>query len=183
MIAGGQETPDEQFRRMFQLYYRPLVGYLMKSFRRLSLDDARDIAQDAFLRVFKSMDTPIRNERALLHITARRLALNAVTRDLRSDVGIETVSGLADPASGPEANLEHQEQVERLAQAIEELPEGTRICLLHRLSGLRYREIADLLNITLDSVKSRLHYALTELKQRLGNVTDRIDLTGDEDDR
>ena len=183
MISGGTETPDEQFRRMFGLYYRPLVSYLMKSFRRLSLEDARDIAQEAFLRVFKSMDRGIRNERALLHVTARNLAINFITRDLRPGIDIETVPNLADPAPDAQKTLEYNERIRQIAKAIEELPEGTRTCLLHQQSGLRYRDIAALMNISMDAVKSRLHYAVTELRQSLGDVPDPIDPTGDKDDR
>lgn len=180
MIAGSTEPPDVRFRRMFNELYPRLVRSLLREFRRLSEEDARDIAQDAFVRVLKSMSDPIHNEWALLRVTARRLAINEVTRNVPG-LDLEAVPTPTDSRPDPEESLLDREMVERLADCIEALPEGTRICLLHRQSGLKYAAIAALLGVSIDAVKSRLHYAREKLRECVG-VDPPPEQAGEEDD-
>ena len=183
MISVGEDGPKERLAGMFVRHYAPLVSLLRREFRKLSLDDARDVAQEAFVRVLKRMDAPILNEWALLCVTATRLAINVVTRDhLAASADIDAFPPLADPGPNAQAQLESRERQKLIAGAILELPPATRSCVLLRLEGHSYREIAILLKIKLDAVKSRLHYAKTRLRERLGSAMGEIDFTKDDRD-
>jgi RNA polymerase sigma-70 factor, ECF subfamily len=176
---------DSRFQDLFARYYRSVFAYLVSC--GFSRDDARELAQEVFLRVYRGMDQ-YRGEAewGFLQTTARNLAFNEIRgrktqKRAAVEVSFEQLSHLPDslakdpwtgqaPAS-PEADLVDREQAARLRQrlrdAIAELPEGIRACLLLRLRGLKYRQIQQRLNISLDAVKSRLHEARNKLRERL----------------
>src|SRR5258708_10480252 len=148
-MISGSDDPEERYRAMFECHFRPLVAVLMRRFRQLSREDAEDIAQEAFIRVFRSMDAPILNEWALLSVTATRLAINFVTRCPPPSLNIDNVPERTHPGPDAYSELRNAELRARIAGAISDLPAGTRECFLHRMNGLKYREIADLPGISM----------------------------------
>ena len=172
------------FRKLYQRYYRPIVAYFVRS--GFPLEEARQLAQDAFLRVYQGMDSyEGRGDFAFLKTTATRVALNAVRAQHADKRRVEIVSvedlpvpesppiasspGMSEPQPSAEESLIEQEEVELrrqwLQEAIAGLPEGLRQCVLLRVRGVSYREIARLLGISEDAVKSRLHEALKKLRE------------------
>jgi RNA polymerase sigma factor (sigma-70 family) len=68
--------------------------------------------------------------------------------------------------ASPEDELREKEFQEQLETAIAGLPDGAReVFLLNRMDGLKYREIAVLLNISQKAVEKRMHRALVELRE------------------
>jgi RNA polymerase sigma-70 factor (ECF subfamily) len=156
--------------RAFRRHDRLLIGWLAKKFGDETI--ARDIAQDAFLRVWRSAHkTEIEDPRALIFKTAANLAANEFNARRRFR------ENHVDPASTSVAN--HIEMVaaddpspERIASArqdykacmevIEELPEKVRAAFIKsRFEALTYREIADQLHVSESSVEK---YIITALK-------------------
>jgi RNA polymerase sigma-70 factor, ECF subfamily len=188
---SGSER-DARFQDLFDRYYRSVIAYLVGcGFPR---DRARELAQEVFLRVYRSMDQ-YRGEAewAFLQTTARNLAFNEIRgrRTQKRDgveVSFEELSHLPgslarDPWTGqapasPEATLLEREEAasrrKQLSEAISKLPDGIRECLLLRLSGLKYRQIQRRMNISLDTVKSRLHEARNRLRARLAEEPEGI---------
>jgi RNA polymerase sigma-70 factor (ECF subfamily) len=143
-------------------------------------DQAQDVVQDAFLKVYGSLDRFEGRSSfyTWLYRIVMNLCLDRKRRD-RSDREVEwdeqTAGGsLADPAgadpaqSGPEAEAQSAELRGFVARAIEALPEDARRAIqLREIDGLSYKEIAEALGIPKGTVMSRLYYARRRLQEAL----------------
>ena len=134
--------------------------------------EAQDVAQEAFLRAHRGL-AEFRGDARLstwLYAIVSRLCLNRLAggeRRLARD-GEEALSRIADARPGPDQTLEQGEIEEALHRAIGELPEERRIVVVLRdVEGLAYEEIADVLELPVGTVRSRLHRARLDLKEKL----------------
>lgn len=138
-------------------------------------NDAMDVTQDAMLRFFgalKSFDAERRVQPWLFTIVRNQV------RDLRrrrrrrpADAGGESdalVDQLAAPQASPEADLHRRELKRRVWRALAALPaEKREIIVLRDFHDLSYRDIAQVLDIPIGTVMSRLHGARRRLRARL----------------
>ena len=190
-FGGPQAEKEAHFERLFQRYYRP-VSYFFTN-RGFSIEECRDLTQETFIGVYKGMDR-FRAESSvetwLFRIAANiwRNALRSRSAEKRDgteislatwdDSGREiSVSEVDDsPVRGPLDEALAGERLRLLREAIEELPAQMRRCLLLRIDrDMKYREIAALMQISVDTVKSQLFQAKERLKQRLAHQFDDID--------
>jgi RNA polymerase sigma-70 factor (ECF subfamily) len=138
-------------------YLRRIVG---------APEAARDLTQEVFLRVSRA-GMPEASEvgrRAWLFKIARNLALNHVRDGHRRPAAVE-LGEIVVPAT--------QELGFAMRRAIEALPALDRdVFLLRELAGLSYEEIASACDVTIESVRSRLHQARQSLRASLGSALD-----------
>lgn len=152
-----------------------LVARHKKSAFRIALglvgnkDDAYDISQEAFMRVFKSADTFDSKQPFLpwfytiISNLSRTWLKRRSSRDNRM-VDVEDNSFLLVDHSNPEDVLEKKEAVTLLQKGLLELDfEDREIITLQHFRGMSYDEIASLLNIPRGTVMSRLYYARKKL--------------------
>ncbi|HEX9942947.1 MAG TPA: sigma-70 family RNA polymerase sigma factor [Thermoanaerobaculia bacterium] len=175
---------EENWEKLFSRF-RPLVhsSFLRKGF---SAQESRDLTQDVFLRVFKGIDTfrgDSRFERWLWEI-ADNIYLNELRRRRTekrhgiehsldaptvSDDGSSPAKELSDSEASPEDALIRQQSLKALRAAFQELPDQMRrCCILRYEKGLKYQEIADVMRISIETVKAHLHQARKRLTARLG---------------
>lgn len=134
--------------------------------------EAQEAAQEAFLRAHRGL-ADFRGDAKLstwLYAITSRLCLNRLASGERRLVrqGEETLLRLSDDARRPDAELERSELEGALHRAIAELPEERRIVVVLRdLEGLSYEEISQVLALELGTVRSRLHRARADLKDKL----------------
>ena len=134
--------------------------------------EAEEIAQEAFLRAHGSL-AEFRGEAKLstwLYAIVSRLCLNRLaSADRRvARPGDEMLLGVADGGAGPAANAERGELQAALRRAIADLPEERRVVVILRdLEGLAYDEIARALGLELGTVRSRLHRARMDLRDKM----------------
>lgn len=158
----------------FRLHSRLLIGWLAKKFSDETI--ARDIAQDAFLRVWRSAHkTEIEDPRALIFKTATNLAaneFNARRRFRENHVDPASVSSadhiemVADDDPSPERIASARQDYEACLEVIEKLPEKVRTAFIKsRFEALTYREIADQLNVSESSVEKYIITALNGLRR------------------
>jgi RNA polymerase sigma-70 factor (ECF subfamily) len=129
---------------------------------------AEDIAQDAFIRVWDRLADyrPSGNFKAWLVRIATNLTIDAM-RKRRPVVDIDDVP-LVEPGQGPEAAALSSERAAAVRAALMRLPMQSRaVLVLREYQALSYREIADVLDIPLGTVKSRLNDARRRLKAEL----------------
>jgi RNA polymerase sigma-70 factor (ECF subfamily) len=134
--------------------------------------DAQDIAQEVFLRAHRAL-AEFRGDARLstwLYAITSRVCLNrlAGSEHRLARHGEETLARLVDARPGPDQALERGELEEALHRAIAELPEERRIVVFLRdVEGLAYDEIAEVLDLPVGTVRSRLHRARLDLKEKL----------------
>ena len=152
-----------------------LVARHKKSAFRIALglvgnkDDAYDISQEAFLRIYKSADTYDQSKPFLpwfytiISNLSKTWLKRRTTRDHKM-VDVEDNSFLLVDKSNPEDALVKKETVARLQEALLDLDYDDReIITLQHFRGMSYDEIADLLDIPKGTVMSRLYYARKKL--------------------
>ena len=146
---------------LFDQLRNPLLRYLL-SFRT-DMADAEEIVQEVFLALFQHLckGKSRSNLPAWTFKVAHNLALKNRQRTQRQ--GAELTGDHADLAEGPEEYVAGLQRQQRLLAVVKALPEQDQCCLSLRAEGLRYRDIAAVLGISLGSVASSLEKSLTRL--------------------
>ena len=157
---------EEDVVALFDRFRSPLLGYL-SSFG-LPLADSEEVLQEVFLSLFQHLerDKSRDNLRGWLFRVAHNLGLkrrHRARRDIeaRAPAGAEQLA--IDPQPSPEERFAGRQTRERLLAVIEALPEQDRRCLFLRAEGLRYREIAGILGISLGGVSLSLSRSLERI--------------------
>ncbi len=175
---------DANSELLYRMHYRRVRSFFQN--KGFSAEDARDLTQDVFFRVFKGLGKFRGESRFLtwLFEIADHIYQNEIRRkktgkrrgwEISLDTGGKSEDGeepapFEPPPSPPKAmeNMLEQERAERLSRAIKELPEQMRACFLLRYGqGLKYKEIAAIMKISIDTVKAHLHQAKKRLKLEL----------------
>ena len=176
--AGDRDLFGELVRR----YERELFGYLRRYTGNEDL--AADVFQNTFTQVFLKIDQYEvgRSARPWLYTIATHQAIDALRkRNRRADMRADSVM-VGDPTApettrplvellearepGPDDRAEAAELRRAVRAAVDGLPDLLReVVVLAYFQGLKYQEIADVLDIPLGTVKSRLHAALAKLAE------------------
>jgi RNA polymerase sigma-70 factor, ECF subfamily len=156
---------EEEVVGLFDQVRNPLLRYL-SSFA-LPLPDSEEILQETFLALFQHLQRgkPRHNLRGWLFRVAHNLALRKRQRDRRdlqngADTNAAPEDLVIDPAPNPEDQLAASQTQKRLLAVLHALPEQDRRCLYLRTEGLRYREIASILDMSLGAVSLSLERSL-----------------------
>ncbi len=171
--AGNKVSFGKLVDRYYQMVYTLALGVLNHS------QDARDVAQEVFLKVFKEIK---RFEgKSKFKTWLYRVSVNAAIdygrkkRPAESiDLLVENEEGqgssavVADKQRGPRERASESETAQLLEEALQRLsPEHRAVLVLREYEGLSYEEIADVLKIDLGTVMSRLFYARKKLARHL----------------
>jgi RNA polymerase sigma-70 factor (ECF subfamily) len=181
-----EEDPTLSFEEIFRTHHKSVLHFFLK--KGFPREESRDLAQETFLRVYKNIETfrsesrietwlftiatnLYRNElrnRAALKRDAHEVSLDAHDED-----GYDGGEGMAlADASCPDPLdcLVQKEGNLKLREALRDLPPQMRRVVLLRVDGdLKYREIAEVLQISIETVKAHLYQARQQLKDRLSN--------------
>ena len=149
-----EQIYEEQFDRIYR-YALAQMG---------NPASAEELTQEAFLRLFEN-GARVRNPKAWLF----RVANNLRTDWFREQKASNTPrAGCETAIVDPERVLQEQELAKRVVSAIAALSVSQRECITLRQYGeMSYREIADLLDMSIDEVKVHLYRARRNLRQRL----------------
>ncbi|MBZ5642282.1 MAG: sigma-70 family RNA polymerase sigma factor [Acidobacteriia bacterium] len=146
---------------------KPLLRYLVCL--GLSSDEAQDVVQDSFLSLHRHLSAggSKQNIRSWLFRVAHNGARNRQNRyDRRFSAPIDPEMDLAADQATPERAVLEKEKFLRLENAMRELPETERECLLLRAGGLRYREIGEVLGIATSTVGDTVERAIRILAEK-----------------
>jgi RNA polymerase sigma-70 factor (ECF subfamily) len=158
---------DREATTLFRELRKPLLRYL--TCLGLSSDEAQDVVQDAFLSLHRHLSGggSQENIRSWLFRVAHNQARNRQTSyDRRFRAPLEDGAASALDETTPERVLLEKEKFERLGNAIRTLENSERECLLLRASGLRYREIGEVLGIATSTVASIVERAVKKLAEK-----------------
>src|SRR3954451_2487785 len=176
MIIRTNGGNDERFETLYRKYYGRVYRFFLRF--RVADDQAQDLAQECFERIYKTF-AQYRGEAewSFIETTARRVLLNWVRarKTAKRNAKIEELdhpdfNGDPPAPDGPDLASRQEDELRRarLRAAIDELPEGQRQCIELWLGDAKYDGIAKILGITVDAVKSRLRDARRALRTRLG---------------
>ena len=174
LVAQGDTVA---FEKLIERHQSLVIGTVARMLG--SNSDVEDIAQQVFIRVWKSASRYVPRAKFttwLLKIT-RNLVFNELRRakrrahaPLQPEANVEEMQLKDESNPSPDASLLELELQEAIEKAIGELPETQRMALvLRRYEEFSYEQIADILNLSVPAVKSVLFRARTELRVRLGN--------------
>jgi RNA polymerase sigma-70 factor (ECF subfamily) len=137
-----------------------------------NVQEAEDLAQEAFLRAYRNIAQfdPNRPFGPWMRVLAANLCYNHINKARLEQAPLEDERDHipADPHESPEALLELNQENQDLYQKIWKLPENQRIALeLRHFQGLSYQEMADALDLPLNTVRSHLYRARRTLAETL----------------
>lgn len=180
LLARLRAGDRSVFGALVRRYERELFGYL----RRYVGDDdlADDVFQNTFIAVFRKIGQyePGRAARPWLYAVATNQAIDALRkRNRQGDRSADARTApdeegeprplfelVPAPGPGPGEVADRAEQAELVRAAVDRLPDLLRqVVVLAYFQGLKYRDIADALDIPVGTVKSRLHAATTKLTE------------------
>ncbi len=170
--SGNRIALGKLVERHKKLAYRLALGLVGNK------DDAHDISQEAFLRVYRSADTFNVDQPFLpwFYTIISNLCRTWLRRRSQREnrmVDVDDASFLLVDCRNPESSLEKQEAIRCLRQALMELPFDDReIITLQHFRGMSYDEIAELLAVPKGTVMSRLYYARKKLAKLMGQYYD-----------
>jgi RNA polymerase sigma-70 factor (ECF subfamily) len=174
-LAGNQAAWEtivrQNWRKVFNVAYK-FVG---------KHDEAEDLTQDIFLKIFKALNTFDRraNFQTWIVSISRNLCIDHYrsVRKERQTVARDVDMSDLQPASaerGPYAVAEHQDLRAQLRVALETLPSTLRTAVVLRdLRELSYQEIADRLRLPEGTVKSRINRGRIELAHQLRRLQEK----------
>jgi RNA polymerase sigma-70 factor (ECF subfamily) len=196
LVAELKAGSEQAFGLLIAQYHQPLYSLISRSLNDPA--DAADITQEVFIKVFRSIrsfngDASLRtwlyrialreasNQRRWWSRHKRQeIGLDAPAEPSESDESFSLASTLADSARSP---FDHAAQTElrlRVEAALRELPEAYRtVVVLREIEDFAYEEIAEILDINIGTVKSRLTRGRAALRTLLageiaGDRTNRI---------
>ena len=178
LIKALQERSETAFRQLVSAYqdrvYNTCLGLVQNA------EDAEEVAQDVFIEVYRSV-AKFRGDAKLstwIYRIATTKSLELIRKQKRQkrfaflksitgDSGNEVqVAGFDHPGVA----LEQKENAAALFKAIEQLPDSQRVCFtLHKVEGLPYQEICEIMDTSLSSVESLMFRARKNLQKILKN--------------
>ena len=174
LILLLQEGNEAAFETLVRQYEKKV--YTLCRRMCASDEDAQEAAQDAFLAVWRSIGS-FRQESSFstwLYRLATNACIDLLRRNKRNGAGgvslddEETVLELVDDAPLPQQELEHKETQRMIREGLAALPDDYRsILLLREAEGLSYAEIAQVTQLELGTVKSRINRARALLRNYL----------------
>jgi len=178
LVAQCKKGDEKAYKILFD-NYRQRVFRLLYRYAG-NTHDAMDLVQTTFIKAFRSLDR-FRSE-AMFSTWLFRIAANVGidhTRRRKGDKlrGLNEANELEEAAwrSAPDHNpfeptrlLEQKELQASILKAVEDLPETQRMAFtLHAMEGMRYHQIAEVMDCSIGTVMSRLYYARRKLQEAL----------------
>ena len=184
VVAELKAGSEEAFAWLISTYHQPIYSVIARMLQNPA--DAADVTQDVFIKVFRGIGGF--HGESSLKTWMYRIALHEASnqrrwwsRHCRQEVTIETETGhsadgqpicikdtLVDANESPFDLAAHEEIRARVEAELREISEPFRsVLILRDIEGLAYEEIAEILNVQLGTVKSRLMRGRAQIKARL----------------
>lgn len=189
LLRRFNEGDADAFELLVRRYERPLYNFILRSVRRRERAD--EILQDVFLKVVqRAQDFKGQSKLSTwLYTIARNLCIDHSRKMVfRRHASLDAPSRSGGDADGPTL-LERTPGTEpgsdrraiandfstRIARAVEELPEDQReVFLMRQIQGMAFKEIAEVVGVPENTVKSRMRYALERLQRALEEYRDYV---------
>jgi RNA polymerase sigma-70 factor (ECF subfamily) len=177
IITRAQKGDRDAFGELVMIHHTAVYTMVY----RLTGDShlAEDATQQAFIKAWQHL--PSYRPTASLRAWLGRIAINTSLDTLRHDKRIlpddEMIDDREDPQPGPESQIIDKQRAAAIQNALLSLNETNRsVLVLREYSGMSYQEIANVLEIPLGTVMSRLNNARTQLRTILQPIIEEIEV-------
>jgi len=158
LIGGLSESSQkaqplrEEVTLLFDEWRAPVMRYLLSL--GLRPQDGEEIVQEVFLALYRHLSAgkPRHNLRGWIFRVAHNLGLKRRQAGGGLQDWNEVSDRQSDPSPNPEEALAAAQRQQKLLAVVDALPEADRVCLYLRGEGLRYREISEILSMSLGAV-------------------------------
>lgn len=185
LLAAFNGGDPKGFETLLARYRTPIFNFVLRSVR--SKDRAHDLTQDVFLRVVQRASTFEGKSKfsTWLYTIARNLCIDHARK-----MGFRRHESLDAPIGGDEGSAPMVDRVRseapitdraaiaeqlqgQIAEAVDGLPEEQReVFVLRQLRGMPFKQIAEIVGVPENTVKSRMRYALERLQAALAEYQD-----------
>jgi RNA polymerase sigma factor (sigma-70 family) len=175
---GLMKQQDQRLSDSIKRNYAALRAFIRK--RVADQSDAEDILQDVFSELVEAyrMMQPLEQVTAWLYRVARNRIVDLFRRRARERTAETIVNDegeelsleelLPSPDAGPDATYARNVLLEAVDEALDELPAEQRdVFVAHELMGYSFKEIAEQTGVSVNTLLSRKHYAVLNLRERL----------------
>jgi RNA polymerase sigma-70 factor (ECF subfamily) len=165
LVQGCREGDRKACERLVLRYQKPVYNAALRLLH--NPEDARDVAQTAFMKAFEHLAQY--DPRFRFYSWIYRIAVNEALDTLGSRKPHEALSDEApDEAAGPEQLVEGEQSQRAIEEALTRIkPELRAVIVLRHFTHLSYHEMAEILQLPEKTVKSRLHDARLLLREAL----------------
>jgi RNA polymerase sigma-70 factor (family 1) len=158
------------YKELFLLYHARLINF--SSLITKSKESAEEVVSDVFVKIWNNRATLTRveNFHLYIYIVTKNFSINRLLKQKKEQVFSldETVVSFKSIYLDPEQMLITAEMYNRLRMAISELPPKCQLIFkLIKEDGLKYREVAELLNLSLKTIENQMTIALKKLGQSI----------------
>ncbi|MGE3313695.1 MAG: RNA polymerase sigma factor [Planctomycetaceae bacterium] len=178
LMVRLQEGESRAFEELVEKYQAPLVGFFHRNTRDVQLSE--DLTQETLLRVYnQSWDyLPVGRFRGWMYRIARNLLIDSVRRQShdalvhaatgKHEDDVDALARVAGNLVGPDETADRREFARLVGELLQQIPEDQRMTFtLHHLSELTLAEVADVMDASLPTTKSRLRLAREKLREKL----------------
>ncbi len=158
------------FEQLFFEYYDYLYGFAYSYLK--NKEEAEELVSDVFLTIWRKRESlpDIHNLKVYLYVSVRNQAINYIKKHKKAsffsiyDLPFDTM----DQDESPEAQVLTKELITEIDEAMEELPPRCKeVFQLVRMDGLRYKEVAEMLKISVKTVENQVGIAVQKIGARL----------------
>jgi RNA polymerase sigma-70 factor (ECF subfamily) len=181
LLRAYRDGDSEAFKSLFGRYRGPLFNFLLRRVR--DRGRAEELYQDSWTKViersaefrgdskFSTWLYTIARNACIDHQRKMKFRGHASLDETQRGADQPMVERVANPGLGPDQLASGQALGERIRIAVEELPEEQReVFLLRQLQGLGFKEVAEVVGVPVNTVKSRMRYALERLQLGLDDL-------------
>lgn len=184
LISRYREGDASAFRTLVRRHQRPLYNFVLRQVH--SPSTAEDIVQDVFVRIVHNVETFKAESRftTWAYTIARNLCIDHLRKrvhrrhpsldaPISEEGGSTLMDAVAGRGEGADRSAINRQLQEHLRSAVEALPDDQReVFLLRQVSDLPFKEIAEIVGVGENTVKSRMRYALERLQAALAEFED-----------
>jgi len=160
---------SKTFEFIYTTYAKDIRRFLF--YKMQDVDAAEDVLQDAFVKLWDNCSKVDYDKvKSYVYSIANNMFLN-IKKHEKVIHKYNDQHKKHDTNESPEFVMIEKEFMEKLEKTIATLPEKQReVFLLNRIEKKKYKEIAELLNISIKAVEKRMHLALIVMRKEIGNV-------------
>ena len=163
MMSAVKDGDMRAFSELMSRHQQSLLNFF---YRMGVYNDAEDLVQEAFVRLYNYRDRyrPTAKFTTFLYMIGRQVRLDLARKEVRKEAFVQKYSKDVEEQNLPNRSAAENRRID-IEPCLEKLPEQMReVIVLSFYQNLKYLEIAEILDIPVGTVKSRMFNAMNELR-------------------